>query len=147
MNIYQLDPHKFPRVRRNIILSYLAMALVGLGVVYINLGEALFGQAWTLIPFVLLLFTAAGWWALRQRRKYWEEFRLRINGDALFYRAPNIPEVRIKRENITGMREIRQGLVLATPGRENTLLVPRDLRDEDYQAIKRTMEKWVDQRD
>lgn len=145
MKTYRLDPNKFPRVRRNIILSYVFMALVGLGVVYLYVRDALFGQAWTLIPFVLLVFTGGAWFALRQRRKYWEEFQLRIQDDALYFRAPHVPEVRIQRRGITGVKEIRQGLILSTPARENTLLVPRDLPDEDYQAFKKIMEKWVGQ--
>ena len=91
MKTYQLDQEKFPRIRRNIILSYIFLALVGLGVVYLYIREDLFGQAWTLIPFVCVVFAAGGWFALRQRRKYWEEFRLRIKDDALYFRAPESP--------------------------------------------------------
>ena len=143
MKTYQLDPEKFPRIRRNIILSYIFLALIGLGVVYLYIREDLFGQAWTLIPFVCLVFIAGGWFALRQRRKYWEEFRLRIKDDALYFQAPNLPEARIQRKYITGVKEVRNGLILATPGRANTLLVPRDLPDEDFQEIKGIFEEWA----
>ena len=143
MSTYKLDPEKFSRVRRNIILTYIALALVGLGVVYLYIREALFGEAWPLIPFVLLLFTAAGWFALRERRKYWEEFKLTVRDNTLFYKVPKAPEIRIKRSKITRVREVRNGLILSTLDRENMLLVPRDLPDEDYQAIKRRMDSWT----
>ncbi len=145
MSTYQLDPEKFPRVRRNIILMYLALALVGLGVIYLTVGEALFGQAWTLIPFVGLVFAAAGWYALRQRRQYWQAYQLLVRDRTLIRRAHNVPELRIQRSHITGVREVRNGLILSTPKNENLLLIPRDLPEDDYQEIKRRMERWAGQ--
>lgn len=146
MNTYKLDPKKFPRIRRNIILTYIAMALIGLGVVYLYIREALFGQAWMLIPFILLLFFIAGWFALRQRRKYWEEFQLLVKDNLLVRRAHKSPELRIKRSELTGVKEVRHGLILSTPARKNMLLIPRDLPDDDYQEIKRTLKKWARQK-
>jgi hypothetical protein len=143
VSIYKLDPAKFPRVRRNIILTYVLFALVGLGVVYLYLRQALFGQAWTLIPLVLLVFAVTGWYALTQRQKYWAEFELIIRDNTLIRRAHKAPELRIDRTNISGLREVRHGLILSTPDRKNLLLVPRDLRDGDYEAVKRTLGKWV----
>lgn len=143
MRNYKLDPEKFPRVRRNIILTYIFLALIGLGVVYLSLREALFNQAWALIPFILLVFAVTGWYALRQRRKYWEAFELSIRDNTLIRRAFKEPDVRIKRSKISGLREVQHGLILSTPGRENMLLIPRDLRDRDYEEIKRTLETWV----
>jgi len=145
VSIYKLDPDKFPRVRRNIILTYMVMALVGLGVVYLYIREPLFEEAWPLVPFVLLVFTSAGWLALRQRRKYWEEFTLIVRDNTLIHRAHKAPEIRIKRPKITRVREVRNGLILSTPDRENMLLIPRDLSDKDYQEIKVTMERWAGQ--
>ena len=145
MKNYQLDPKKFPRIRRNIILTYIALALVGLGVIYLYLREDLFARAWTLIPFALLVFAVGAWLAIRQRRKYWEEFQLRIQDDALYFQMPKMGEARIQRKHITGVREMRQGLVLATPGREYTLLIPKDLADKDYEEIKKILKKWAGQ--
>jgi cbb3-type cytochrome oxidase subunit 3 len=147
MNTYQLDPKKFPRICRNIILTYALLAFVGLVVVYLNIRAALFGQAWTLIPFILLLFVATGWFALRQRRKYWDEFQLMLKDDGLMRRAPKSPELWIKRADIIGIKEIPQGLILSTKGRENALLIPKDLPEKDFQQLKRTMQRWVGKRD
>jgi hypothetical protein len=144
---YKLDPDKFPRVRRNIILAYILMALVALGVIYLYIQEALFGQAWTLIPFILVVFAAAGWFALRQRQKVWEEFQLMVKDNALFRRTPKSPEIRINRSDVTGVKEVRHGLILSTPAKENTLLIPRELPDEEYQEIKRTLTRWAGRED
>jgi len=147
LKTYKLDPEKFPRIRRNIILGYILLALAGLGVVYLYIREALFGPAWTLIPFILLMFAIACWYAIRQRRKYWEEFQLVVREDALTYQVHNSPEIRIKRSIVTGVKEFRQGLILSTSERENTLVIPKDLPEEEYSQIKHTLEKWAGQGD
>ena len=147
MKTFKLDPEKFPRIQRNIILSYVLLALAGLGVTYLYIREALFSQAWMLIPFILLVFAIACWYAIRQRRKYWEEFRLTFQEDALIYHVQKSKEVRIRRSKINGVKEVRQGLILSTSERENTLLIPKDLPENDLQEVKRTLEEWAGQGD
>lgn len=143
MKTYHLDPDKFPRVRRNIIITYIVLAIIGFVVFYLYIREALFGQAWMLIPFVLFVFALAGWFALRERKKYWDGFQLTIQDNALIRLAPKMLEMKVKRAGITGVREVRQGLIVSTKVHENTLLIPKDLRDEDYQTAKRILEKWT----
>lgn len=143
MKTFKLDPDQFPRIRRNIILTYSILALAGLGVFYLYIREALFGQAWTLIPFVLLLFAIAGWFALRQRKQYWDAFEIKITEQALIRSAHKLPDLKINRSEITGVKEIRQGLILSTKTRENTLLIPKGLAEADYQALKQILERWV----
>lgn len=144
MKTYHLDPDKFPKVRRNIIITYIFLALAGLGVVYLNIREALFGSAWVLIPFVLLLFAGAGLFAIRQQKKFWEEFELTIRDNALFYSAPKSIQMKIKKSEITGVREVKQGLILSTTEKENTLLISKNLSDSDFREVKRKLEQWSD---
>lgn len=133
---YHLDPQKYPRIRRKIILTYSVLALVALLIFYIYLREALFAQVWILIPFILLLFAAAGWFAIHQRRKYWYEFELQFTDQYLIRSVPNTPDMRVRFTDITDYREVRQGLILSTPVSENAMLIPKALRDQDYQAVK-----------
>jgi len=143
---YHLDSEEFHRVRRNIILTYVVLALAALGIFYLYFREALFSQGWVLIPFVLLLFIAAAWFAIRQRRKYWDHFELRFTDQYLVRSLPNTPEMRVKYSDITGWKEVRQGLILSTPVSENTLLIPKALRDRDYQAIMAEISRRTTQR-
>lgn len=142
MKTYHLDPKKFPIVRRNIIITYIFLALAGLGVVYLNIRNALFGSAWPLIPFVFLLFAGAGLFAIRQRKKFWEEFELTFKADALYYSAPKTMQIKINKSDVTGVREVRQGLIIATKEKENTLLISKHLSDRDFQEVKRKLEQW-----
>lgn len=142
MKTFHLDPEKFPKVRRNIIVTYVFLALAGLGVVYLNIRDALFGSAWVLIPFVLLLFAGAGLIAIRQQKKFWEEFELTFTNNALHYAAPKSIHMKIQKSEITGVREVRQGLILSTTEKENTLLISKHLSDSDFGEVKRKLEQW-----
>jgi len=142
LKVYRLDPEKFSRVQRNIILTYCFLCFVGLGIVYLYLREALFDSAWPLIPFVVLLFSIAGWAALRKRWKDWEALSLTITDNRLVYIVPKMPELTLKKADITGVRQVRQGMIVSTRLRKNTLLISKDLRDEDYSAVRKILEKW-----
>ena len=142
MKTYHLDPEKFPKVRRNIIITYIFLALAGLGVVYLNIRGALFGSAWPLFPFVLLLFAGVCLFAIRQRKKFWEEFELTFKADALYYSAPKAMQIKINKSAVTGVREVKEGLIISTKQKENTLLISKHLTDRDFQEVKRKLEKW-----
>jgi hypothetical protein len=143
LKIYRLDPEKFRRVQQNTFLTYFFLSLIGLGVFYINIGEALFTRAWMLVPLVFFAFTLAGWLSLRDRRRYWDEFQIIIRENILTRHAPKIPDFTIRKSAMRGLREVRQGLIIATTASENALLIPRDLADKDYQKLKQTLENWI----
>lgn len=143
---FHLDPKKFPQVRLNIILTYTVLAMAALGIFYFYLRGALFAQAWILIPAILVLFAAAGWYAVRQRRKYWDEFKLRITDRSLIRSVPNMPDMQVRFSDITGYREVSQGLILSTSVSENALLIPKALGDQNYQAVKAEISRQTKQR-
>ncbi len=143
MQTFKLDPNKFPKILRNIIITYVFLALVGLGMVWLYLRENLFTRAWGLIPFVLIIFALVGWFAIRERKRYWEDFRLEIGGDAIERIAYKTGTLMIKKSEIMGLKEVRQGLIIAVRGKENALLIPRQLTDRDYQLVKRKLENWA----
>jgi hypothetical protein len=140
---FKFDQKKFPRIRRNIIITYVVLALVGLGIVYLYLQNYLFSSAWGLIPFVVLVFTLAGWFALRERRRYWDEFKLEVGNDSLTRSAYKTSTVRIKKADVKSVREVRIGLIVSTQTKENALLIPRQLDDNDYKIVKRILEDWA----
>ena len=147
MKIYQLDPEKFRRVQRNTILTYFFLSLIGLGVFYLNIGMALFNRAWMLIPLVFLTFTLAGWLSLRDRQRYWDGFEIIIRENAITRHVPKLPAYTVKKTAIRGFKEVRQGLIIATNTSKNALLIPKDLMDKDYQAIKHVLENLIAKRD
>jgi len=143
MKRYQLDPGKFPRVKRNLILTYILLALVGLLVVYLYIRDALFHQAWGVIVLVLLSFAAVGYYALRQQKRYWDDFALSFRDDTFTRTAPKTAELQIKKTNVTRVRMVKNGMIVSTKSNPNALLIPRALRDEDFIEITMMLEKWV----
>jgi hypothetical protein len=146
LQTFRLDPSKFPKIRRNIIITYAFLSLVGLGMVWLYLRGNLFTRAWGLIPFVIVIFALAGWFAIRERKRYWDEFRLEIGADAMTRSAYKTGTVKIKKSEFTRLKEVRQGLIVAVRGKENALLIPRQLSDQDYQIVKQKLENWVNQK-
>ena len=147
VKIFRLDSEKFKRVNRNTILTYFFLSLIGLGVFYINIGEALFNQAWMLIPLDFAAFALAGWLSLRDRRRYWDEFEIVIRENALTRHAPKLPDYTLKKSAIKGFKQVRQGIIIASSWTENALLIPKDLADHDYQKLTHILESWTAKRD
>jgi hypothetical protein len=143
LKIYRLDPNKFQRIQRNTILLYFVLSLIGLGVFYINIGKALFNQAWMLIPLDFVAFALAGWISLRDRRRYWDEYQIIIRENTLIRQIPKTPDYTIKKSSIKDFKEVRRGMIIATKTSENALLIPRELPDNDYLAIKHLLENWT----
>ncbi len=147
MKTCKLDPQKFPKIQRNLIILYLALSLVCIGIGYLYIGPDLFKRAWGLIPFIFIVFALAGWYAIRQRKKYWHTFQLTLKGDTLIKSAPKLPDQYLTKSKISKVEEVRQGLLISIKSKGPYMLIPRHLSDQDYAALKKTLERWLDQAD
>ncbi|HEX3529954.1 MAG TPA: hypothetical protein VH988_23070 [Thermoanaerobaculia bacterium] len=54
-----------------------------------------------------------------------------------------VPEVLIRREEVTAIRETGQGMVVKTADRYRSLLIPRLLDPADYAEIREDLATWV----
>ena len=142
MQTFKLDLEKYKKVRRHLIFTYVLLALVSLGIIYMYVGEMLFGSIWILIPLSLLAVGLISHVGLTKRMKFWEGFELTLDDDGLTRTAPDSKTIEVKKGEFAGVREIKEGLVLSTIENENALLVPRQLKDEDYQVLKGILEGW-----
>lgn len=142
MQSFHLDLEKYKKVRRHLVFTYVLLALVSLGIIYMYVGEMLFGSVWMLIPLSLLAVGLLGHVGLTKRMKFWEGFEMTLDDEGLSRIAPDSKVIEVKKADFTGLREIKEGLVLSTVENENALLVPRQLKDEDYQKLKAILESW-----
>ena len=142
MQSFHLDLEKYKKVRRHLVFTYVLLALVSLGIIYMYVGEQLFGSIWILIPLSLLAVGLLGHVGLTKRMKFWDGYELTLNDEGLTRTAPESTAIVVKKAEFTGVREIKEGLVLSTAENENALLVPRQLKDEDYQKLKGILESW-----
>jgi len=142
MQSFHLDLEKYKKVRRHLVFTYVLLALVSLGIIYMYVGEMLFGTVWILIPCSLLAVGLLGHVGLTKRMKFWEGFELTLDDEGLTRIAPDSKAIEVKKADFAGLREIKEGLVISTAENENALLVPRQLIDEDYQKLKGILESW-----
>jgi hypothetical protein len=142
MQSFHLDLEKYKKGRRHLVFTYVLLALVSLGIIYMYVGEMLFGSVWILIPCSLLAVGLLGHVGLTKRMKFWDGFELTLDEEGLTRTAPDSKTIEVKKADFTGVREIKEGLVLSTAENENAMLVPRQLFDKDYQALKEILESW-----
>jgi hypothetical protein len=142
MQTFKLDLEKYKKVRRHLVFTYVLLALVSLGIIYMYVGEMLFGSVWILIPLALIAVGLISHVGLTKRMKFWDGFELTLDEKGLTRTAPESKTIEVKKADFAGLREIKEGLILATTENENAMLVPRQLRDEDYQTLKGILESW-----
>ncbi len=142
MQTFRLDFEKYKKVRRHLVITYVLLALVALGIIYMYVGEQLFGSVWVLIPLSLLAVGLISHVGLTKRIKFWEGFEIALDDEGLIRTAPESKTIQVKKAEFAGAREIKEGLVLSTLENENAMLVPKQLRDEDYQELKAILESW-----
>lgn len=142
MQTFRLDFEKYKKVRRQLVIVYILLALVALGIIYMYVGEQLFGSVWALIPLSLLAVGLISHVGLTKRIKFWEGFEIVLDDGGLIRTAPESKTIRVNKAEFAGVREIKEGLVLSTLENENAMLVPKQLKDEDYQELKAILESW-----
>lgn len=142
MQTFKLDLEKYKKVRRHLVFTYVLLALVSLGIIYMYVGEMLFGSVWILIPLSLIAVGLISHVGLTKRMKFWEGFELTLDNEGLTRTAPESNTIVVKKADFTGVREVKEGLILSTSENENAMLVPRQLVDEDYRTLKGILESW-----
>ena len=142
MQSFHLDLEKYKKVRRHLVFTYVLLALVSLGIIYMYVGELLLRSVWLLIPLSLLAVALLGYVGLTRRMKLWDGYELILSDEGLTRTAPDSRSFEVKKAEFTGVREIKEGLVLSTIENKNALLVPRQLKDEDFQKLKGILESW-----
>ncbi len=147
MKVYRLDPEKFSKARRSIILLYIITGIVLIiAAVWMNWEQLSTSGFMSLmiIPLIVVLFGFSAWRAIKQRQQHWQEYILQIDDDSIIQSQPRMPELRVKSSDITAVRETKFGLVLSTERYRNLFGISKDLRDEDYEDVKAKVMSWVE---
>lgn len=94
----------------------------------------------------MLLFIAySSYRAIKQRKQFWDEYKLEIGEKVLVQNQPRYPELRINSEDINSIVEKKFGLVISTTKYNNLLGITKDLPDADYLEVKEILQDWLDQ--
>jgi FtsZ-interacting cell division protein ZipA len=143
MHTYHLDPKKFSRVLRNTLIIYGVLAVVSLVLVYISVQDNLTERSWFLLLAIVALYVVGGWYSLRDRKRYWESFKLTFQDGTFTRSAHKMATFKLERARFGGFREVRGGLIVSTKANQNALFIPDDFTEQDYQAVKQHLEDWT----
>ncbi|MFH1446043.1 MAG: hypothetical protein ABIG43_01355 [Chloroflexota bacterium] len=146
MKTYKLDPEKFSKARRSIILLYILTGIILIiAALWMNWKQLSTNGIMSLmvIPLIVVLFGFSAWRAVKQRQQHWQEYTLQIGDDSIVQNQPRMPDLHIKSSDITDVRETKFGLVLSTERYRNLFGISKDLRAEDYEEVKAKLMSWV----
>ena len=143
MQTFHLDPQKASLAMRRAVIIYAVLGVISMIAVYFSIRDNITEKTWLLVLAIVALYFVSGWQYLRNRKLYWETFKLEFQEDSFTRSAHRTETVTIERFRFGGFREIRDGLVISTKANRNALFIPDDFTDQDYQAIKQIFESWT----
>ena len=147
MRTYRLPPSGFPAYRRTLIRTGLVVSGVVLALALsVSLSQTERDQ-WPVLlvggPFVALLLGLGVRKAIRQQKEVWSSVEIRMDDGAIGRAQLRIPEILLRREDVTAVVESPRGLVVKTTDRFRSLFIPRLLDPRDYAEIREDLATWV----
>lgn len=140
---YRLSQSKFPAaMRRNLawfaVVGFPCFILLLLGTQEIDT-----------LPRVIAIITILSVLGFGAYRGYktqsavWESIVIEVGEDFIARSQIRIPEVRITKDEVISIVEIRQGLCIKTNHKNRSLCIPMELSDEDYAEIMAHLSSWT----
>lgn len=145
MTTYSLSSHAMARVRRR---SVQLIGTIGLAVLAFMAGRILLrGQgdwvAFAISALVVIgLMALGGMFGFRLQRQSLESLRIELGEDYIARRQVRLGEVRLRRDEVRALRETAAGLQVLSADKYRSILVPRALDANDYQAVKARLMGW-----
>ena len=146
MKIYTFSPQGISSLRRRYIVRMsLILGIVFLVVAGVNWWRG--GDNWfvtliaSLVIFAVVVVIAL-YRGLQQVREVWESIRVEVGDDYIARSQARIPQIRIRRDEITQVEEIEGGLCVRTADKLRTLAIPSDLDTSDYEEIRSRLATW-----
>jgi len=141
---YFLDPKKFGKQTRNIILLYTITGIIALIVIFVL--QHVTGTndpAWLAIISIPVLLVFIGWRSIRMRKDLWENYILTLEDDVFIQNQPNYPETRVAMSSILSSEETKEGLYLSSRQGTRIFGIPPQLRDEDYEELSQYVKETL----
>jgi len=147
MRTYRLPPRGFPAFRRTLIRNGVIVGGVVCAVAFFVAFRQMTDASpivWLIVPLLLLAALANGMRkAISQQKEIWSSIEIRMDDGAVGRSQIRVPEILIRREEVTTVRESGQGMVVKTADRYRSLVVPRHLDPADYAEIREDLATWV----
>jgi hypothetical protein len=141
-----VSPRGFPAFRQTLIRSGIIISgVVCAAVLWMSFRQTDTSPIVWLItgPILLVVLVNGVRKAIAQQKEIWSSVEIRMDDGAVGRSQIRVPEILIRREEVTAVRETGQGMVVKTADRYRSLLIPRLLDPADYAEIREDLATWV----
>ena len=147
MKTYTLDQSNLDKEKKSIMLMYGITLLVLVAIaVSINWGRDTMQSLVWLIPLMAGMYVFMGFRSYKQRKDFYQGYRLDLTEDMLIQNQPRMRELKFALADITNVEVQKKGLLISIKQAKNVLGVSKDtMKVEDYEELKDTLLDWVKQ--
>ncbi len=145
MKTYQFDPEKLKKQTKILILMYsIPLVLMLILVFFLNRNRPeMMTQTIILVVLMVGFYAFMGFRRYKQNVQLWKEYALTVDEDGVSQTQPNFPQVRIPKEEISGIEVVKNGFYVQTRSQGRVLGVSRELSDSDYDELKQIFSTWA----
>ena len=147
MKTYTLDQSNLDKEKKSSMLMYGITLLVLVAIaVSINWGRDTMQSLVWLIPLMAGMYVFMGFRSYKQRKDFYQGYRLDLTEDMLIQNQPRMRELKFALADITNVEVQKKGLLISIKQAKNVLGVSKDtMKVEDYEELKDTLLDWVKQ--
>lgn len=147
MKTYTLDQSNLDKEKKSIMLMYGITLLVLVAIaVSINWGRDTMQSLVWLIPLMAGMYVFMGFRSYKQRKDFYQGYRLDLTEDMLIQNQPRMRELKFALADITNVEVQKKGLLISIKQAKNVLGVSKDtMKVDDYEELKDTLLDWVKQ--
>ncbi len=145
MKTYQFDPDKLKKQTKILVIMYAVPLVLMLVLVYFlnrNRPEML-TQTIILVVLMIAFYAYMGFKRYKQNVQLWKEYSLSVDQDGVLQTQPNFPEVRVPKEEIQSIEEVKNGFYVRTYSQGRVLGISKELIDADYEELKQIFSDWA----
>lgn len=149
MERYCLLPESFRRIKRLFLTIYFIGFLALIAPIFYGINGELYRQspsnfillAVFSVVFLLVFLGGLGYLQVRSQQQNWLSYQLFIGPDSVLKKQRRMPDLEIKRDQITSLHEFpSKGLLIKTGERRRFIFVPVSV--ERYDEVKARLTQW-----
>ncbi|NLW72661.1 MAG: hypothetical protein GXY37_07250 [Chloroflexi bacterium] len=146
MKTYTLDQSQLAKEKKSIILMYGITLLVLIAIaVSINWGRETMRSLLWLIPMMIAMYVFMGIRSYKQRKAFYEGYKLELFDDTLVQNQPRMSELKFPLSDITNVEVQKKGMLISIKQAKNVLGVSKDVMKEgDYEELKTLLTSWAE---
>lgn len=146
MKTYTPDQTQLAKEKKSIILMYGITLLILIAIaVSINWGRETMRSLLWLIPMMIAMYVFMGIRSYKQRKAFYEGYKLEVSDDTLIQNQPRMSELKFPLSDITNVEVQKKGMLISIKQARNVLGISKDVMKEgDYEELKTLLTSWAE---